>query len=465
MSNKLLNHLGYCWLSDRDYCRIAGIDYSDPENTIPGAEHLPAQVDAFSINPYVSLLPLASYQKIYYDYYRNTQWEDNEPYLYNFDYMGSLSLFSLPPVGVDYWNNPTLFDLRYANYPKDLFFGLYPDSQFGDTATVDISNEVIGDGRLNVTSNNVNTELSLISSSSNSFQLQGPDAESGNILTVDFSKAIKNMQSSFDILEFRKARFVQKYKEIMGTGQKNYKSIIQKIFNVDLPDTLTDECQFLGGHSQKISISEVENTNLIGDNLAVQAGKGIGSGNSSLIEFTAKEAGIIMCIYHACPVIDYALNAFHFDVVKTHVDDFPNPVFDKLGLQEMPTYFLDNTAKFGISKTPFLGWTTRYFDSKTDIDKVLGYFRADGDEINLSDWVAPLTPELIFEYMLKDTDGDVLTDGVSVDYRFFKVNPRILDRIFDVAVNSLCETDQLRVSTKFEVHAVRPLDYLGIPNT
>lgn len=455
LTTKLLNHLGYCWLDDEFADRYISGTASSSDYT------------RYSINSAVTLLPLAAYQKIYYDYYRNTQWEEQVPYNYNFDYLSDVGIFSFPSsTNLNYWNNPTLFDLRYANYPKDLFFGLLPDSQFGDSASVDVDvsalvsnvaqvkdsdGNVVGVGQKLDT---INNEGYLLKNSAYTSEASG-NLSSGELI-VNLQNAITNLQGKFDILEFRKARFVQKYKEIIGTGSKTYKSIIQKIFNVDVPDTLTDECLFLGGHSQVINISEVENTNLADGNLATQAGKGIGNGKSSLIEFEAKEYGVIMCIYHATPEIDFMLNSFHFDVTKTSVDDYANPIFDKLGLQEFPVYYLDNTSSNNVSQTPLNAWTTRYFDYKTSVDLILGDFRN-----SLRDWVAPLTPQYLFEY-----DGtNEQRPGIVLDYRFFKVNPSILNSIFGVNVNDKINTDQLRVSTHFEIHAVRNLDYLGIPNT
>ncbi len=452
LTGKLLNYLGYCYQPEKLTRYVSGI---------PGGE-LSGDI---SINAQVSLLPLAAYQKIYYDYYRNTQWEDNVPYNYNFDYLVSTGVFSVPPEASAYWNDSTIFDLRYANYPKDLFFGLLPDSQYGDTSVVDVDiegrdillNSEVKDSDGNVIS--VGNKIDQVSGGQYAIQNDvNTSLTEGSPLSVNIRGALSDLSAKFDILEFRKARFVQKYREIIGTGKKNYKSIVQKVFNVDLPDTLTDECTFLGGHSNVIKISEVENTNLADGAEAIQKGKGLSSSDSDFIEFEAKEPGIIMCIYHAVPQINFALNAFHFDVVKTSVDDFANPIFDKLGLQEFPAYFLDNSSKNNISQTPFIGWTTRYFDYKTSVDVVNGLFR---ESEYYKTWVAPLTPDLLFEY-----DGtNESRPGIVIDYRFFKVNPSILNPIFDFGVDSFIDSDQFVCKCHFEFHRVTNLDYLGIPQS
>ena len=471
LAGKLMNHLGYCFQTDARMAILSGV--TDPSNVTDSGYS--DSNNGFSMNLECSLLPLAAYQKIYYDHFRHTQWEKQVAYNYNFDYMTNNAYFSLPSLASTYWDNPTMFDLRYSNYPKDLFFGLYPDSQFGDTAIVEVDiessqtgvrgNVVDSDGNLVVRGGLVNQ-----SGDQGNYGIQNGTDSTSDLVTGELytkmDEALSTLRSNFDILEFRKARFAQKFKEIMGTGKRTYKDIARKVFGVDIPDTLTDECIYLGGSSSTIVVSEVENTNLVNydpelsnglnssKNSAIQRGKGYKQNTSSLIDLEVKEPGILMCIYHASPEIDYALNAFHFDVVKTDVDDFANPIFDKLGLEELPVYFLDNTQKNNVSQTPTIAWTSRYFNYKTAVDMVLGDFRNTSKT-----WVAPLTPEYLFEYSGTNEDRP----GIVIDYRFFKVNPKILDVIFGIDSTSYSATDQLRSKARFEVHAVRNLDYLGIP--
>lgn len=442
-SNKLLNFLGYCFQSDEQ-----------------ANDELPFE-EMFASDLEVSLLPLAAYQKIYYDFYRNTQWEDSIPYNYNFDYMGEYPQYELPSFSNNsYWNNHTMFDMCYANFPKDLFFGLLPDNQLGDTAVVPVDVTATASPVINLVDSDNSTINFVPDSIADQSALQNaidPHMALVGEAHVNLSAYSQGLKAQFDILEWRKSNFVQKYREIMGTGRKDYKSIVQKIFNVNVPDTLTDMCIYLGGHSQKVTISDVDNTNLVDDNSAIQKGKGVGSGNSDLIEFEAKEPGIIMCIYHAQPEIDYALNAPHFDVVKTEVDDFPNPVFDRLGLQELPVYYLDNSVGMFDSTQYHLGYTNRYFDAKTSIDVVLGDFR---NSVDMRSWVAPITAEFLKQFATDDTieDSPVLV----INANFFKVNPHLLDSIFDVSANDFSNTDQLRVNTSFKIGVVRNLDYLGM---
>lgn len=466
LATKLLNHLGYCNYSFKDLRTLwkhsaPSADTADVE--ITGV----VNVNPFGSYPNVTILPLACYQKIYYDFFRNTQWEDNQPYNYNMDYLGADAVFYVDTrpafTGTsNYWRNPTIFDLRYSNYPKDLFFGLMPDSQYGDESVVEIeSNDTNvdtnfaplfpeGNNTISVhVGNSVDgTEQYAIEGQSGGNEVSLPDRAKLGV-NFDVDSIISNLGQNFSILNFRKANFLQKYKEIIGSGSKDYQNIVKKIFGVDVPDTLSDHAIYLGGYISDVKISEVENTNL-SDAQAIIKGKGIGSSNSSQIDFTADEFGHIMVIYHAQPVIDYSLNAFHFDVTKVNVDDYANPVFDKLGFQEFPTMYLDNSSSANTFQNPFIGWTTRYFDYKTSVDVTLDRFRED-----LSNWISPVNFDYLVNFI---SNGTIL-----INSEFFKVNPKILDTIFAKSADDWIDTDQLQVVVNFEWYAVRNLDYIGVP--
>ena len=74
----------------------------------------------YSVSQTVNLLPLLAYQKIYYDYFSDSQWEKHLAYSYNVDYWDGKTPMTLVPE---------MLQLRYANYPKDYYMGMLPSSQ------------------------------------------------------------------------------------------------------------------------------------------------------------------------------------------------------------------------------------------------------------------------------------------------------------------------------------------------
>ena len=75
----------------------------------------------------VSALPFLAYQKIYYDFFSNSQWEKHLAYAYNVDYWSGTGQISLVT---------DMVKLRYANYPKDYFMGMLPSSQYGSVSVL-----------------------------------------------------------------------------------------------------------------------------------------------------------------------------------------------------------------------------------------------------------------------------------------------------------------------------------------
>ena len=75
----------------------------------------------------VNALPFLAYQKVYFDFYSNSQWEKHLAYAYNVDYWTGNSSISLAT---------DMLKLRYADYPKDYFTGILPASQYGSVAVM-----------------------------------------------------------------------------------------------------------------------------------------------------------------------------------------------------------------------------------------------------------------------------------------------------------------------------------------
>lgn len=470
MSVKLINHLRYCYIDNTELQHYLNQDITTS--------------DWYNGQYTLSLFPLLAYQCIYYNFFRNTQWENNVPYNYNVDYLGASALYQPDCSGAsswaNFWSNPTPFDLQYVNYPKDLFFGIFPDARFDDPAEVDVNGNAYGSDDF-VTEINVEGDNGSIRVEQGQVvEANGGRPYTGEMYTdIDFASAQSTLKASFDIIQLRQAQFLQKYKEIIGSGRQDYRARIQKIFGGDVSDTLAQIPLYLGGRSSDIKISEIDNTNLGSDDAqAIQRGKGTGAGSSDLIEFEVPgEHGLIMCLYHSAPEITYSLNAHHFDVVRTEVDDFLNPVFDQLGFEEIPSYFLDLTltrpGDAGGKWWYTLGYTTRYYDYKTMMGTVLGDLRE-----TRKNYLTPVNFEYLDDYLINN-------QTLNLNANFFRVNPAILDPIFSLKANprdydrwqpinngdsrdvwtnaDLTTTDQLLVFCDFDIHLIRPIDYNGVP--
>ena len=418
----------------------------------------------------VHILPLAAYQKVYADFFRFTQWEKNQPYTYNFDwYSGGNVLASLTSqtLAEKYYSDDNLFTLRYANWPKDMFMGVLPDSQLGEVSIVDTSGSegTFPVGLFDLTDGGVRAGLTAFSGSSpaanSPVEMRTTSVLSASTKYGVYAQQIAGLGSSFSMLQLRMAEAVQKYREVSQFADQDARGQIMAHFGVSLSPVLSDKCMYLGGSSSNIDLSEVVNTNITGDNIAEIAGKGVGTGQGS---FSGQfdEYGIIIGIYHNVPLLDYVITGQPQNLLYTNTADLPFPEFDSIGMQTIQFGRFVNSKSVGWTsgvdyRTQTMGYLPRFFDVKTRYDEVLGAFRS-----TLNNWVAPLNPADLSQWLKTSvTSSGALS--LNLNYGFFKVNPSVLDSIFNVKCDSSIDTDQFLTALYMDIKAVRNFDYDGMP--
>lgn len=420
-------------------------------------------------NVAVNLFPLLAYQKVYQDFYRWSQWEKADPTAYNVDYyegkgnlFGSVNIASVIPSTADYWQRDNMFSLRYCNWNKDMFMGVLPNSQFGDLAIVDVGDSfpvkvnVGPDSETNPNKAAISPMLvQATTAAGNPVPLKNGTGSSMMNSNIRADLTALKGSANFSILALRQAEALQKWKEIAQSVDTNYRDQIKAHFGVNVPASDSHMAQYIGGIARNLDISEVLNTNLSDD--ASQAyiyGKGVGSGNGSMTYYTGSRYCIIMCIYHAVPLLDYAISGQDGQLLSTNIEDLPIPEFDNIGMEAVPIVQLvnSNLLSTSIAQYPYLGYNPRYFNWKTKIDRVHGAFTTD-----LKDWVAPVDDSYLQQWL------PLSSSQPSLLYPFFKVNPNTLDNIFAVKADSTWATDQLLVNCNIDCKVVRPLSQDGVP--
>jgi hypothetical protein len=455
------SHLAYKLIQYLRYGNANNSKDSNFSTSIPYGQGGYSQKYRFNLN--MSIFPLLAYKKFCQDYFRYSQWQSSSPYLWNIDYFTGISqqLFTTIPVSGDsYWNNNTMFDLEYCNWNKDLFMGILPDTQFGDVATIDTgglsSRDLPVEAKISSSSSSQTYLGDKINPSGSNFSVNaGPNAVVSNPLVV----SLPSIAASFDVLSLRRGEALQRWKEISLNVPQNYRAQIKAHFGVDVGENMSGMSTYIGGDSSSLDISEVVNTNLqSGDTQseAVIAGKGVGSSQGSE-KFEARDWGVLMCIYHNVPLLDYVISAPDPQLFTSQNTDLPIPELDSIGMQSIPVSMYsngDNELVAGFASSDFtMGYLPRYYNWKTSYDYVLGAFTTTEKE-----WVAPITPA-IWKNML----STVSTQSSSVTYNIFKVNPSVLDSIFQVNANEYWDTDQFLINCAFDVKVVRNLDYSGMP--
>lgn len=388
----------------------------------------------YSVSQTVNMLPILAYQKIYFDFFSNSQWEKHLAYAYNVDYWQGTRYISL---------YADMLKMRYANYPKDYFMGILPSSQYGSVAVLP--------GTLS--SSDPSSRIFVYTSGSGSVGSILNSASSTAVTTNNTSTNTRyaTLNSDLSALSIRATEYLQRWKEVVQFSSKDYSDQMAAQFGIKAPEYMGNHAHYIGGWSNVININEVVNTNLDTDtSQASIAGKGISSQSGHIITYDCgAEHQVIMCVYHAVPLLDWNLTGQNPQLTVTAITDFPQPAFDQLGMQAVPALNLQNNP--GRSVSGSIGYNLRYWQWKSSIDTVHAAFRTGAA---YQSWAAPL-------------DGwQVLTSSGAWSYQSMKVRPQQLNSIFVPqvdATNCSVAFDQLLCNVNFQVYAVQNLDRNGLP--
>ena len=465
LSYKLLSYLGY----GNIISHAPSANHRWWSTSLQNVDDAAGYTQQYIQNNYVNIFPILAYQKIYQDFFRWSQWEKSNPASYNVDYFTGVTPFlvdSLPVASSAYWKSDTMFDLKYCNWNKDMLMGVLPNSQFGDIAVIDVSNtKGFIPSSVFLKSSNSEASSEVVATTSHnasltpiSFSAKGASTSNvipaGSALQVNLS----NLQSQFTVLALRQAEALQRWKEISQSGDSDYREQIRKHFGVNLPQALSNMCTYIGGISRNLDISEVVNSNLAAEgDTAVIAGKGVGVGNGSFT-YQTNEHCIVMCIYHAVPLLDYTITGQDGQLLVTDAESLPIPEFDNIGMEVLPMTQIFNSSLATAFNLFNAGYCPRYFNWKTKLDVVNGAFTT-----TLKSWVSPVTESLLSGWSRFGGSTPDSTTKVALNYKFFKVNPSVLDPIFGVNADSTWDTDQLLVNSYIGCYVARNLSRDGVP--
>lgn len=430
----------------------------------------------------VSALPLAAYQKIYQDYYRNKFWENENK--------ASYFLSNGPTAGLafdmsDAMSNG-LTELQYSCFDKDRIFGMIPDFDGVFSMGVNSINigamtsnsEQLGD-KLSPDPNVSVAVNSLLGTVISTDGLQGDDLTTfTDILsgkpadTVSVKAAALSAFRNLSALALRRMEALQRFAEITSLNKDDYKHQMQALFGKPVNDLNSDYCTYLGGMTQTVNISDVEQTapatsNATGKSqLGDLAGRGTSFGAGAKVDFTAPEHGYLMIIYHIQPQIDYLANHIDPQLQRFGRYDFLIPQFGDLGFEPVrlgnicDIYDTFDVSKDGNCTNPQLtvGWLPRYFNYKTDIDTCSGAFVQDPSINGVRSYVISYDFK---KYLLRI--GYKASNGNPIDYRFFKVYPSIVDNLFYIKNDGTTKTDEFISSLQVNAIVDLPLSVDGLP--
>lgn len=388
----------------------------------------------FNVNPF----RFFAYQKIYSDYYRNTQYESINLNAWNID---NISPFTGDTPLVSPLVTPMLY-LRYRDWKKDYFNAVSPSFQGNDFMKSNFEPITFPSP----------VGSTVVSTTPESFHYNN-DFLGG--LTTVFDGSTTGTRLT--VANIRSAYALDKLYRLMSSAKDGSYSEQMKVrFGVDAPDD-DWKSKFIGAIDAPVTIGDVTTTSDTyneSDNSGAIPGTLYGNGwsqSKGSIDFTSKEHGIIMGIFSILPECDYQSDQLNPFNTKLKREDFFVPEFADLGKQPTPIYQFKFNKDTDMSKV--LGWNLRYSEYKTSLDMVHGVFNSDDKFQNQSynAWVAPRN-QTLSQY----------SNGATVS--FFKALPSVLNQIMVQQYDGTEQTDQFLVNAGFNVQAIRPMSIYGEPS-
>ncbi len=430
------------------YLNMGKIDISlKPSNSANGTPLYAISPSLRTQSNACNVFPLLAYNKIYADFYRNQQWEKPAPNTYNVDYLTPQSASMEIPITYNIFGtsarSESMFDLKYCNYNKDYFTGILPSKQFGDSALASPLQYPNGNpiGTIRITNSAGDKQAGYFLGVGSTVGTTTDKVASANTSEI----------VGISALAIRQAEFLQKWKEITQSGGQNYVDQMQKHFGVTPNRDIAHMCTYLGGVTKNFGADEVVNTNLANGNEALICGKMVNTAQGN-IQFSSKEHGIIMAIYHlgVLPSYDNYMPSY---LTKLTPTDFVIPEMDNIGMQpvydgELSTAVIDKIR----------GYVPRYSEYKTSVDEIHGSF------VNTyRNWVTPITDNVLGKFKWK-VPGTSVTNTYNVaNYVRLKQSPNVMDNVFNVVYDGSPATDQFFVNMDFGIKAVRNISRDGLP--
>lgn len=433
----------------------------------------------------VNLLRFCAYQKVYFDHFRNTAYESNNPIYYNMDYYRNAG-YHVTDKNV----LKGLLTLRYINYRKDYFQNLYPALTYVVSnpngrnwmipswvqgSNYNSSDSVYG----SFTGQTGNDEGRWIGSDGNPMSGTVPlytGSDGRSVKTVDPAITVRHNHAFGGIASFDpndiiavmnpqtiRAEFaLDKLLRASAYAPKHAKDQYEARYGIKFKYN-PNESIFIGSFMNDIVINEVTNmaqtaTETTGANLGDIGGKGIGSADyGSTLDFNNMEDGFIIPIVYTLPRTCYSSQ--RIDTFNLHVDrqDFFIPEFMDLGLRPVTMREYMNVPQNGEQQSVWsnhvLGYQPPYQEYKIGIDENMGLFGRPTEDNEFTRFVVntniPNNPDIL------------PIDGAS--YQFFKVKPQDVRNIFRVAYDGTPYTDQIKSYMRFSIVVNQNMSVHGQP--
>lgn len=393
----------------------------------------------------------AAYQKIWYDWFRDTDYDVNDRYAYNLDDFGKLGYITISRRHQDHGG---LFQLRYRRWNVMYQNNFLPSPLQSHVGMLfDRNEENPSEILVNVNQWLQSVVPSLIDPSGDPVDVGGAPT---SILDTDINY---NSPVSMDTLYA-----IRKISEVTRRAGKHYDDQILAHFGVKLPRDVNGEVYHIGESHSVIALQQVvssADTDTAG--LGQIGGKGHGASTSSTVKFRAPVPGIIMAVNSAMPEVVFPYGKDKF--IKRHYrEDWYQPEFDRLGMQ--PLFESEVSARANESNV--LAWQYRYLEDKMKYNRSAGdlglgasraYWAMNVDPLEYDATISPTNVN-----MLRYVHPAVLDPIMKIQYRpAFSTMHEAGDDEYYFMLDKICNTDPLIHHFDFKCRKMSFMSTYGLP--
>lgn len=413
-AKRLLDGLGYWNLSNMSWTEVKDLFANDSTSRF-------------------NLFPLLCYQKVYYDFYRNPKYEDNDVSAYNLDDLASgFTISDLGDIGDRF---AKFLSIHYRWQKKDYFTQVQPSNLVtsADYGYTDLPTTAIA-SFLNVPGIPQAIQNSVSASQSAGVNL-GAAVNIGRTGTVPVS----------NVTNVAAIRFAFAYDRLlrrMRQAGPDFDNQMLAQFGVKPFDARHGKCTYLGGYTNNLSSKDV--TNMTGDNIGDLAGQiNVYSDNTKRhLHFHAKEHGYIIGIYSTSVENMYQSFRSSRETMLMSRFDWFNPAFENLGLQPVFQAEYDYTDEQAAirekswrpqSRTSILGYVPRYSELKTRVDECHGLLCNYANVVGFKEWNVQVNTSI-------QRVGDAFAKPM------LQLNPSQFDSVSGIAYNGTQFTDHFVVN-------------------
>lgn len=444
----------------------------------------------------LNLFGLAAYQKVYYDHFRNSTYESNNPYAYNLDWLQNAAT-SAPNVlepsdgTQEELVTQSLMKIRYKNYRNDYFHSIYPSLNYSQSQPTGqdwtlpnnlqgVSN-LINPGILDSFNTGLDIERWTTSSSgvpaSNSSVLTanpGNRLQDGSSLiqhdhVVNGSSQLSN-NAQINVQQIRAMFALDKLMRASAYAPKHVREQFAARYGVTISDRVSFESERLGSLVNDIVFGEVTATSDTynssagtGQQLGAIGGKGIGASDYGQdIHFYCEEDSLIIGVQYFLARANYDGLGLDDWFTKLTRNDFFIREYEHLGLRPLYRYHLRYLAD-GTTDNDIVGFQEANMRYKVGVDRNHGLFNTYYYKIDNTGQPVRATSELS-AFTVHTNSANYVAGGGGVNPNYFKAFPSALDYIFETNYNKQdMATDQFYGQIRFKFFVNAPMDVHSQP--